>query len=92
MGGMRRRFFVERFDSNSATLLGDSADHLGRVLRAERGQLYELSDGQRVWLAKVERVAVAKRGSSRIDFSLIEPLPATAPGLQIDLLLSRLGD
>jgi 16S rRNA (uracil1498-N3)-methyltransferase len=88
MGGMRRRFFVERFDSNSATLLGDSADHLGRVLRAERGQLYELSDGQRVWLAKVERVAVAKRGSSRIDFSLIEPLPATAPGLQIDLLLA----
>jgi 16S rRNA (uracil1498-N3)-methyltransferase len=85
---MRRRFFVDHFESNSAVLHGDSADHLGRVLRAERGQLYELSDGERVWLAKVDRVSLAKRGASRIDFSLVQPLPATAPRLQIDLLLS----
>ena len=85
---MRRRFFVDRFGSNSAVLHGDHADHLGRVLRAEQGQLYELSDGERVWLAKVARVALAKRGESRVEFSLIEPVPATAPRLQIDLLLS----
>jgi len=85
---MRRRFFVDRFESDSAVLRGDTADHLGRVLRAERGQLYELSDGERVWLAKVARVALAKRGESRIEFSLVEPLPAAAPRLQIDLLLS----
>lgn len=85
---MRRRFFVDRFESHSAILHGDAADHLGRVLRAERGQLYELSDGARVWLAKVARVALAKRGGSRIEFSLVEPLPAAAPRLQIDLLLS----
>lgn len=85
---MRRRFFVDRFEPASAVLHGDAADHLGRVLRAERGQLYELSDGHRVWLAKIERVALAKRGETRVEFSLIEPLPATAPRLQIDLLLS----
>ena len=59
---MRRRFFVDRFDPNSATLRGDTAEHLGRVLRAEPGQLYELSDGQRVWLGEIERVALSKRG------------------------------
>jgi 16S rRNA (uracil1498-N3)-methyltransferase len=85
---MRRRFFVDHFEPTSAVLHGDTAEHLGRVLRAERGQLYELSDGERVWLAKVARVALAKRGESRIEFSLIEPLPATGPRLQIDLLLS----
>src|SRR5215831_5574992 len=85
---MRRRFFVDRFASNSAFLHGDSASHLGRVLRAKRGQLYELSDGERVWLAKIERIALAKRGASRIEFSLVEPLPATAPRLHIDLFLA----
>jgi len=85
---MRRRFFVDRFESNRAELSGDSADHLGRVLRAEQGQLYELSDGERAWLAKVASVALAKRGESRIEFSLLEPLPASAPRLRIDLLLS----
>lgn len=79
---------MDRFESGSAVLHGDTADHLGRVLRAEQGQLYELSDGERVWLAKVARVAVAKRGGSRVDFSLIEPLPPSAPRLRIDLLLS----
>ncbi len=85
---VRRRFFVDRFESQSAALRGDAAEHLGRVLRAEPGQLYELSDGKRVWLAKVDRVAVSKRGENRIEFSLIEPVATTAPRVQIDLLLS----
>lgn len=85
---MRRRFFVERFDSHAAALLGEGAEHLGRVLRAERGQLYELSDGHRVWLGRVERISLAKRGESRIDFALVEPIAAREPSLQIDLLIS----
>ena len=85
---MRRRFFVEQFDSQSATLCGDAAEHLGRVLRAEPGQLYELSDGHAVWLARVERVALSKRGDGRIDFALVEPLAASEPAAQIDLLVS----
>ena len=53
---MRRRFFVDKFEDATATVRGDTGEHLGRVLRAEPGQLYELSDGERVWLARVERV------------------------------------
>ena len=85
---MRRRFFIEQFDASTAILRGEAAEHLGRVLRAEPDQLYELSDGERVWLAKVARVALAKRGESRVEFSLVEPIPASAPRLRIDLLLS----
>lgn len=62
---------------------GAAAHHLGRVLRAERGQVYELSDGNRVWLARVEEV---KR--NRIGFSLIEELPVYRPAFQTTLLLS----
>ena len=85
---MRRRFFVEGFERESASLRDEVAGHLGRVLRAEPGQLYELSDGERVWLARVERVAVSKRGPSRIDFALVEPIEASEPSLRIELLIS----
>jgi 16S rRNA (uracil1498-N3)-methyltransferase len=85
---VRRRFFVDRFDSDSATMHGDAAEHLGRVLRAAPGQLYELSDGQQVWLGRIERVAPSKRGDSRIEFSLVEPIAATEPAVQLQLLLS----
>lgn len=62
---------------------GEAAHHLGRVLRAEAGQLYELSDGNRVWLARVEEV---KR--ERIGFSCVEELPVWRPAFQTTLLLS----
>ncbi len=85
---MRRRFFVEKFESDSAALQGETAEHLGRVLRAEPGQLYELSDGQSVWLGRIERVALSKRGDSRVEFALVEPLPAREPRLRIALLVA----
>jgi 16S rRNA (uracil1498-N3)-methyltransferase len=85
---MRRRFFVEGFSETTAILRGETAEHLGRVLHAEAGQLYELSDGQRVWLARIERVALTRRGDNRIDFALVEALPAREPALRISLLLS----
>jgi 16S rRNA (uracil1498-N3)-methyltransferase len=85
---VRRRFFVEQFDANSATLRGETAEHLGRVLRAEPGQLYELSDGQRVWLGKIERLALSKRGDSRIEFALVERIASREPSLEIQLLIS----
>lgn len=62
---------------------GEAAHHLGRVLRAERGQLYELSDGRHVWLARVEEV---KREG--IGFLLMEELPVHRPAFQATLLLS----
>jgi 16S rRNA (uracil1498-N3)-methyltransferase len=85
---MRRRFFVDNFETNSATMRGNTAEHLGRVLRAEAGQLYELSDGHTVWLARVENVALSKRGDNRIDFALVEPIDAHEPSLDLILLIS----
>ena len=80
---MRRRFFVEQFNGDSAAIEGDTAHHLGRVLRAQPGQLYELSDGQRVRLGRVEKVA-----RDRVDFALLEEIPAHAPAIDVTLLLS----
>jgi len=80
---MRRRFFVEKFAANAATMQGDAAHHLGRVLRAQPGQLYELSDGQQVRLARIEKVA-----RDQIDFALLEEIPSHHPSLDITLLLS----
>jgi 16S rRNA (uracil1498-N3)-methyltransferase len=80
---MRRRFFVEEFEAGSATLRGEAAHHLGRVLRAEAGQLYELSDGQCLWLARTENV-----GRDEVRFSLVEPLPAPVAPVRIELLLA----
>lgn len=80
---MRRRFFVDQFDNQHAVMEGDPAHHLGRVLRAQPGQLYELSDGTSVWLGRIETVS-----RDRIDFALLEQLPGFVPKLQTTLLLS----
>ena len=80
---MRRRFFVEQFIGRTAVIDGDTAHHLGRVLRAQAGQLYELSDGIAVWLGRIESVA-----RDRIQFALLEEIPAYPPAVDIILLLS----
>jgi 16S rRNA (uracil1498-N3)-methyltransferase len=80
---VRRRFFVEQFTGDTAAIDGDTAHHLGRVLRAQQGQLYELSDGQRVRLGRIEQVS-----RDRIDFALLDEIPAHAPAIDVALLLS----
>jgi 16S rRNA (uracil1498-N3)-methyltransferase len=62
---------------------GEAAHHLGRVLRAQAGQVYELSDGTRVRLARVESV-----GRDRVEFALLEDLPTYPQSLDVTLLLS----
>src|SRR6267143_3265173 len=62
---------------------GEAAHHLGRVLRAQTGQLYELSDGEQVWLGRIESV-----GRDRLQFALVEELPAVHPGVDLTLLLA----
>ena len=62
---------------------GEAAHHLGRVLRAQTGQLYELSDGEQVWLGRIESV-----GRDRLQFALVEELPAIHPGVDLTLLLA----
>jgi 16S rRNA (uracil1498-N3)-methyltransferase len=85
---VRRRFFIEQFGDGIATMRGDAAEHLGRVLRAEPGQMYELSDGAAVWLARVESVGMLKRGENRVEFSLVEPVAVRESKLGVDLLIA----
>jgi 16S rRNA (uracil1498-N3)-methyltransferase len=80
---VRRRFFVEQFVDRTAVMQGETAHHLGRVLRAQPGQLYELSDGTKVYLGRIERVT-----RDRIDFTLEEEIPAYQPAVETTLLLS----
>lgn len=62
---------------------GDTAHHLGHVLRAQKGQLYELSDGATAWLGRIETVS-----RNRVEFVLVDQLPAREPAAEITLLLS----
>jgi 16S rRNA (uracil1498-N3)-methyltransferase len=80
---VRRRFFVEQFVGDRAVMEDDAAHHLGRVLRAQTGQLYELSDGERVRLGQIDKV-----GRDRVEFALLEELPAHQSSLNVTLLLS----
>ncbi len=49
----RRRFFVPEVRRGIAELTGHDAEHLVRVLRAEAGQRYEISDNRDVYLAEI---------------------------------------
>jgi 16S rRNA (uracil1498-N3)-methyltransferase len=80
---VRRRFFVDQFSGGAATLEGPAAHHLARVLRAEPGQLYELSDGRLLFLARIESV-----GRDSVDFTVVEPLAARVPRLDATLLIA----
>ena len=70
----RRRFFVPDFAEGHAVLEGEDAQHLRRVLRAQPGQQFELSDDRSVQLAEVIEV-----NPRRVRFRLIEPIPAAPP-------------
>ncbi len=59
---------------------GEPAHHLGRVLRAQPGQLYELSDGTKVWLGRIDTVT-----RDSVEFSLVEEIAAHQPSLDTTL-------
>lgn len=76
----RRRFFVEEVRGGEAELRGEDARHLTRVLRAEAGQQYEISDGRAAYLA-----AIAEARGDRVVFRLIEPV--ASPELPVRITL-----
>jgi 16S rRNA (uracil1498-N3)-methyltransferase len=80
---VRRRFFVEQFEGDRAVMDGEAAHHLGRVLRAQAGQVYELSDGERVRLGRVENVS-----RDQVEFVLLEEVPSYRPEVHTTLLLA----
>ncbi len=62
---------------------GEAAHHLGRVLRAQAGQVYELSDGSRVRLGRIENVT-----RDEVEFALLEEIPSYQPAVHTTLLLA----
>jgi 16S rRNA (uracil1498-N3)-methyltransferase len=79
----RRRFFVDLVRDSRAELTGEDARHLQQVLRAERGERYELSDNRSLYLAEIESL-----GKDRIRFRVMEELAPPAPSVRVTLLLA----
>lgn len=79
----RRRFLVEKFEEGKASLRGEQARHLTQVLRAQPGQLLELSDGRQVWLGRVETA-----GPGLVEFTLVERQAGPASGLRVVLMVA----
>jgi 16S rRNA (uracil1498-N3)-methyltransferase len=79
----RRRFLVEKFEEGKATLRGEQARHLATVLRAKPGQLLELSDGDQVWLGRVETV-----NADLVEFTLVEKQAEADSCLRIVLMVA----
>lgn len=79
---MRRRFIADRWTNTTASLTGDQAVHLARVLRAEPGQMYDIvANG---FLHRGEIVAVSDK---EVTLALHEELEADA-ALPLHLLLA----
>lgn len=79
---MRRRFIADSWTDTTASLTGDQAVHLARVLRAEVGQVYDIvANG---FLHRAEIVAVSEK---EVTFALHEELEADA-ALPLHLLLA----
>ena len=77
----RRRFFVNEIRSGTAELRGDQARHLSRVLRAEPGQQYEISDSRSAYLAEILEARV-----DRVVFRVLAALDSPEMPVQITLL------
>jgi len=71
---------VDAVRGGMAELRGEEARHLTRVLRAEAGQRYEISDGQSAYLAEI-----AEARGPHVVFRVIEPLDTPATALHITL-------
>jgi 16S rRNA (uracil1498-N3)-methyltransferase len=81
-GMTRRRFIADSWTATTASLTGDQAIHLARVLRAQPGQVYDIvANG---FLHRAEITSVAE---DQVDFTLHEELSSDA-ALPLHLLLA----
>jgi 16S rRNA (uracil1498-N3)-methyltransferase len=78
----RRRFIADTWTPATATLTGDQAAHLARVLRAAPGQVYDIVANGFLHRAEITHVSEQK-----VDFALHEQLESGA-ALPLHLLLS----
>lgn len=78
----RRRWIADEVSDNQASLTGEHADHLIRVLRARVGQQFDIATG-----STVHRGTITQLREGRVEFELGEELPQ-ALTRNISLLLS----
>ena len=78
----RRRFIADTWTSTTATLTGDQALHLARVLRATPGQIFDVVSNGFLHRAEITHVS-----EDQIDFTLHEELTSDA-ALPLHLLLA----
>lgn len=76
-----RRVFVSSIDQDTASIQGDKARHLARVVRIRPGELLEVSDGQRAFAGTVEASS-----ASEVLVRLAGELPPPTPAPSIELL------
>lgn len=78
----RRRWIADEVNADRALLLGQNAQHLVRVLRAQVGQEFDVAaDGQ------VRVGTIVSIDDSRVEFELREVV-AAGPALHVTLLMS----
>jgi 16S rRNA (uracil1498-N3)-methyltransferase len=78
----RRRWIADEWDDRSASLKGEQAAHLIRVLRAQTGMEFDMVAGDRVW-----RAVIAGVTGDSVRFTLLSQVEAEA-ALPVTLLLS----
>ena len=78
----RRRWIADDWDGRSASLKGEQAAHLIRVLRAQAGMECDMVAGDRVWRAVISGVS-----GDAVRFTLLSEVEAD-PALPVTVLLS----
>jgi len=78
----RRRWIADSWDGTSASVKGEQAAHLVRVLRAQTGMECDMVAGDRVWRAVISGVS-----GDAVRFTLLSEVEAE-PALPVTLLLS----
>jgi 16S rRNA (uracil1498-N3)-methyltransferase len=78
----RRRWIADTWDEATASLTGEQATHLIRVLRAQAGMEFDIVAGDRVWHGVIAGIS-----GDQVRFNLVAEVEAD-PALPITLLLS----
>jgi 16S rRNA (uracil1498-N3)-methyltransferase len=78
----RRRWIADSWDEATASLTGEQASHLIRVLRAQAGMEFDIVAGNRVWHGVIAGIS----GDS-VRFNLVAEVKAD-PALPVTMLLS----
>jgi 16S rRNA (uracil1498-N3)-methyltransferase len=78
----RRRWIADTWDEATASLSGEQASHLIRVLRAQTGMEFDIVAGDRVWHGVIAGIS-----GDQVRFNLVAEVEAD-PALPVTLLLS----